>query len=180
MSEKWIPIDQQPDPLQLKLAIVPFDQAQSLSKDIAAIVSDIHRLLIESLELPTPFKSGDPDIGEAYGMLGIEGKDREDKLKVNYNFQFLASSAFDSPKAARDWSIFMEQKLMALVPRVKFLIDKRRKMIDFTDKGSVVLGQPRSPLEEMKSQLSHIWVVDVLLPCRIQVMEPQDSLGLLV
>lgn len=40
--------------------------------------------------------------------------------------------------------------------------------------GKITIGNPRSPLRDPNAQTSHLWVVDVVCPCRIVMLIHRD------
>lgn len=149
-------------------------------EDAANITLEVHRMLLASLNLPSPFRSTDPEIGEAYGLLSPSdisdlGEPSGLGTEIYLNFQFIASAAFENYWEAMSWAIQTGMNLHNLIPQM----DKRlRANLSATAlrcfsaverTSSITVGNPRAPLQQPQGQQSHAWIVDVLCPCRIRL-----------
>jgi len=151
---------------------------EAIAQDTLAIISDIHALLMEELQLPDPFQSDDPTIGEAYMMLtpGDLPAPNPGYLQP-VQATFLASSAFGDYLEAREWSLRMGILLNGLLPTIKSKIDRRNLLVEVKRTSNITTGQPRSPLKANGVERSHIWIVDVLCPITIELMLPTDIIS---
>jgi|SRR6478672_2749457 len=140
---------------------------------VPLLIKDIDDLLLGELNLPTPFKSTDPLLGEAYGKLsGQDLVDIDNGLRLNC--LFIASSAFTSAWAATSWAIATGLNLDDLTLKVKGKVDNRGILANFSKSGSITTGRPRSPLKAVAGQQATVWVVDVLMPCYLDLLITRD------
>lgn len=144
------------------------------SEVVPLLVRDIHNLLVTELELPTNFKSVDPELGEAYGLLSPQSLEDSNGQFLRLDCLFNASSTFASYWEANTWAISTALELDSLLPRAAQKIDARGILRSFDKTSSISVGQPRSPIKATSAQRSSLWVVDVLCPCTMELMITRD------
>lgn len=138
------------------------------------LVKDIHHLLTEELALPTTFKSTDPEVGEAYGLLSPQSLVDNSNKMLALECLFLASSAFASYWEASSWAIATAMNLDNLLPQVRCRVNSRGILGDFERSSSITVGRPRALLQTIGAQKNHSFVVDVLMPCSIKLLVVKD------
>lgn len=131
---------------------------------------DIHSFLIRELDLPTPFRSTDPIAGERMGLLTPQDFNRVDSLTLYLNCVFQASAGFTDYWPAFEWSIGVGMNLESALPKVKQAIDKRGILAEFERSSNISIGNPRAPLQQPNGQQNHLWIVDVICPCRLKLL----------
>lgn len=137
---------------------------------IPLLVRDIHNFLNTELNLPTAFKSADPEVGEAYGLLSSQNlRSETGTANITVSCTFIASAAFPSYWEAATWAISTAMNLDHLLPQVKTRVDKRGVLNDFSATSAISIGRPRTPLKAIQGQKSHSWVVDVMLPYALEL-----------
>lgn len=142
---------------------------------IPLIVRDIHNLLNIELNLPTTFKSADPEPGEAYGLLSCQNLRGEiGSVGLTVSCTFIASATYATYWEAATWAISTAMNLDNLLPQIKTRVDKRGVLNDFSATSAISIGRPRAPLKAIQGQKSHSWVVDVMLLCAIELAIYKD------
>jgi len=143
----------------------------------AQLVQDVHRELIQSLDLPTPFRSTDPELGERYGRLAMQsfGDSPENPATAHHlNCIFLASAGFKNSWESAQWAIGMTLNLDDLILKIDRSVDKRGLLSRVERVGNIACGNPRAPLKMPEAQRSHVWIVDVLCQLRLVVLFSSD------
>ena len=139
------------------------------------IALEVHAYLVRSLDLPTPFRSTDPLSGERYGILTPQDlSSGEMPSELYLNCTFFASGGFSDYWQACQWAIGMGMNLDSLLPQVGRHINRRKIFTAIERSGNISTGNPRAPLQQPQGQQSHIWIVDVVCPCRIKLLVFKD------
>jgi hypothetical protein len=145
------------------------------AETVPSIVLDLHAFLVRGLELPDPFRSSDPGIGEAYGLLSPQDLSQGASPHEMYlNCTFLASSAFADYWQAQQWAIGTGLNLDHLIAIAQQQVNKRSVLGGFEKSSNISIGNPRAPLQQPQGQTTHIWVVDILCPCRLKLLIHSD------
>lgn len=147
--------------------------ASPYAEQLPQIIKDIHDRLVSELNLSTPFKSSDPQIGEAYGLLSAQNIN-ESRSGVSVNCLFLASSGFATYWEAASWSAMTGMNLDHALLLLQRAIAHRGIVGEFNKTGSITVGRPRSPLKAIAGQQANIWIVDVLMPCSLELVFSRD------
>ncbi|GAC1501943.1 MAG: hypothetical protein NVS2B14_14570 [Chamaesiphon sp.] len=138
---------------------------------VPLIVKDLHDELVTELSLPTPFRSSDPNPGEAYGLLSVQNLgNREEMGPVELYCTFLASSAFTTYWDAATWAIKTGLNLDDLTLKINRRVDNRGILDSFHKTTAISVGRPRAPLKAVAGQQPTFWIVDVVMPCVIRLL----------
>jgi hypothetical protein len=138
------------------------------------LVKDIHHFLVDALELPTNFKSTEPEVGEKYGLLSPQSLTDSTNKMLKLECMFLASAAFATYWEASSWAIATAMNLDNFLPQVKRQVDGRGILGDFERTSSITVGRPRALLAGVGAQKNHSFVVDVVMPCTIKLLIVKD------
>jgi len=138
---------------------------------VAAIALDLHGQLVQELELFTPPSSIDPVVGERTGLLSaIRFGDGSSSSEKVVTCTFLASAGFAEYWESQEWAIATATRLDDLLHKLATKVDRRSILGRIERTGDIVCGNPRAPIRQVQGQASHIWVVDVMAPCRIVLL----------
>lgn len=150
------------------------------AETISLIRKDIRKFLATALDLPTPYKSADPLLGERYiGLLSNTLTDSPHSLD-GLRCQILISGAFQDATGQKslDWAESTGINLHHLLPQVKFNVDQRGIFYELEKTGSLYVGRPRNPARANGTvQPSDIWMVDVALPVEMKLLIPIDLIS---
>lgn len=140
---------------------------------VPQVIKEVHDVLVSELNLSTPFKSSDPLVGEAYGLFSAQNLNNAPS-GVLVNCLFIASSAFATYWEAATWSATTGMNLDHLSLILQRKISHHGIVGQFNKTGSITTGRPRSPLKSIAGQQANIWIVDVLMPCSIELIFSRD------
>lgn len=151
------------------------------AETVELIRKDIRDFLAIALDLPTPYKSSDPLLGERYiGMMPITLRDNPGTNWIEgYKCQVIISGAFRdvTGQAAHDWAVRTTMNFHHLLPQIKLNVNQRGIFYEFEKLGDFNPPRPRNPAKTNGSIApSDIWVVDVAAACEMKLIIPVDSM----
>lgn len=141
---------------------------------------DIRNFLAYALDLPTPYKSSDPLLGERYiGLSPVALRDNPDTGWIEaYSCQVIISGAFQSANGqeAFQWAQRTMINFHHLLPQIKYNVDQQGIFTDFVKVGDFNSPKPRNPARQNGSVApSDIWVVDCTALCEMRLIIPVDT-----